>query len=82
MLQPTIRMEISLFTGPNSAQHSIKEDFGEGSFKTRARALDNVLKEKGIEGIDLIKIDVEDAEFEVLKGLENTLKKQKPNSCN
>lgn len=70
--------EVTLFLGPNSARHSIVQDFGKGSYKIRTRALDNVLNETGIEKVDIIKIDVEGAELEVLKGLNMTLKKENP----
>jgi len=36
--------------------------------------LDNIVKEFGINRIDLLKIDVEGAELEVLKGAEENLK--------
>lgn len=70
--------EIKLFFGVTPAQHSVIEDFGRGSRKVQARALDNVIAERGIEHVDLIKVDVEGAEYEVLKGLENTLINQNP----
>jgi FkbM family methyltransferase len=70
--------EITLFRGPSCAEHSISEDFGKGSYKVRARVLDDVLKELGIARVDLIKIDVEGAELEVLRGLEETLRKESP----
>jgi FkbM family methyltransferase len=65
--------EISLFIGTTPAQHSVMEDFGRGSHRVQARVLDNVLAERGIERVDLIKLDVEGAEYHALKGLENTL---------
>jgi FkbM family methyltransferase len=70
--------DVSLFLGPSSAEHTIKEDLGKGSYKVKARALDDVLKEIGIEKVDLVKLDVEGAELEVLKGLERTLEKGNP----
>jgi FkbM family methyltransferase len=70
--------EVTLFLGPNSAEHSIVQDFGRGSYRIRARALDKVLNETGIEKVDIIKIDVEGAELEVLEGLNMTLKKENP----
>ena len=70
--------EVELFFGEDSARHSIKEDFGKGFYRVKARILDDVLKENGIRSVDLIKVDVEGAELEVLKGLNNTLKKQNP----
>ena len=54
------------------------ENFGRGSCKIQARALDKVLAEKRIEHVDMIKIDVEGAEYEVLKGLESTLINKNP----
>lgn len=65
--------ELVLFRGEDSAKNSLKEDSGKGYYKVKARALDNVLSEAGIDNVDLIKIDVEGAEYEVLKGLEQTL---------
>jgi len=57
-----------------------------GNFLTSSRngnavqvlTLDNVVKEKSITNIDLIKIDVEGFELNVLKGAEQTIKKHKP----
>ncbi|MFO1522273.1 MAG: FkbM family methyltransferase [Kiritimatiellia bacterium] len=43
------------------------------SIPCRVRPLDGILAERGIGRIDLLKIDVEGAEFEVLRGAENTL---------
>lgn len=40
--------------------------------------LERIIKQKGIEKIDLIKIDVEGAELDVLKGSYNILKNDKP----
>ena len=70
--------KINLYRGVTPAQHSVKENFGRGSQMVQARALDNVLKEKGIEKLDLVKVDVEGAEYEVLKGLEKTLINKNP----
>lgn len=70
--------ELALFSGNDSAKNSVKRDFGRGSQKVRARMLDNVLKEIRIEKLDLIKIDVEEAEYDVVKGLERTLRLGNP----
>lgn len=40
--------------------------------------LDRIVKEKNVEKIDLIKVDVQGAELDVLKGSHNVLKKDKP----
>jgi FkbM family methyltransferase len=68
----------TLFSGPNSGRNSMKEDFGNGSCIVNAGALDVVLKEMNLEKVDLVKVDVERAEFEVLKGLESTLLNKSP----
>lgn len=70
--------QVNLFHSATSREHSIIEDFGKGSRKVKARALDSLLEEIEIGKIDLIKIDVEGAELEVLEGLANTLTKQNP----
>ncbi len=43
------------------------------SVKIRARPLDKMLEEMGIKAVDWIKIDVQGAEVEVLRGLEKTM---------
>ena len=39
--------------------------------------LDNFVKKKKINSIDILKIDIEGSEYELLKGAKNTLKKNK-----
>jgi len=70
--------KMTLFIGDKTSLHSTKKDFGRGSIIVNAKALDNVLNELKVERVNWIKIDVEGAEFEVLKGLQNTLRKQRP----
>lgn len=43
------------------------------SIKVKARPLDAVLEELGVEKVDWVKIDVEGAEVEVLQGMEKTI---------
>ena len=69
---------IKLFIGEMSGHHTLKRDLNMGYIEVKAKALDNVLKELALNRVDWIKIDVEGAEVEVLKGLENSLKKYHP----
>ena len=42
------------------------------------RALDSFLEERGVTGVDLVKVDTESTEPAVLAGLERTLKRDRP----
>lgn len=68
---------LRLFIG-DSAGHSVKRNYGSGYIVVRALPIDLIIKELNVRVVDFIKIDVEGAEFEVLKGLSNTLKEFKP----
>jgi FkbM family methyltransferase len=48
------------------------------SYQVRARRLDDVLREAGVTRVDAVKIDVEGAEFLVLKGAVDTLRRYHP----
>ena len=64
----------TLYLGAKSGWHSLlprKSD--QGSIQVPERTLDSVLAENGVTSVDLIKIDVEGAETEVLKGMRDTL---------
>ena len=52
--------------------------FAKNETKVEARKLDNILKERGINNVDLIKIDAESSEIHVLKGMTDTLKNSRP----
>jgi len=65
--------------GIGTGGHSlVKKDVGERTSKIQADTLDNIISELGLKRVDLIKIDVEGAEADVLKGAAKTLKKYKP----
>jgi len=70
--------KLQFFFGSASGQHSAKADSGCGSLEVEARALDHVLEKLGVGLVNWVKIDVEGAEFEVLRGLEETITKYKP----
>ena len=46
-------------------------------YKVNTITLDNFIKKKKINSIDILKIDIEGSEYELLKGAKNTLKKNK-----
>jgi FkbM family methyltransferase len=48
------------------------------SYRVRARRLDDILKDSGIGRVDVVKIDVEGAEFLVLKGAQEMLERYHP----
>jgi len=70
--------KLKLFIGDMHGHHSVKKDYGLGFVTVQAKALDDVFDRLRLGRVDYIKIDVEGAELEVLKGLVKTLKKHRP----
>lgn len=70
--------KLKLFIHDAAVHHSTKIDIGLGYVEVEARAIDQVIAELRIKQVDWIKIDVEDAEIEVLRGLKKTLAKHAP----
>jgi FkbM family methyltransferase len=64
-------------TGQGSLFSDHKTSTNQKQLTVKTRKLDNILKDEGIEDVDIIKIDVEGAELLVLRGAENILKKSK-----
>lgn len=66
--------EETLFLGPKSGWHTLVEDptLVVGELKVVTRTLDGVLAERGLDHVDVIKIDVEGAEDRVLAGAQKT----------
>lgn len=69
---------LRLFKGYASTDHSAKQDRGIGSVDVQARAMNRVITEVGVKRLEWIKIDVEGAEIEVLRGLADTIRKFAP----
>jgi FkbM family methyltransferase len=65
--------KLQLFIGDASTYHSAKVDRGLGYVSVQARTIDQIIAELLIKHVDWIKIDVEEAEIEVLRGLRKTL---------
>lgn len=65
--------KLKLFIHEASIYHSAKIDGGLGYINVQAQAIDQITAELRIKHVDWIKIDVEDAEIEVLRGLRKTL---------
>jgi FkbM family methyltransferase len=70
--------ELKFFIGDTHDLGSVKRDYGKGHIIVKGRDLDTVLNELGVKRVNYIKIDVEGAGLEVLKGLEKTLRKYLP----
>jgi len=73
--------DAKLYLPNNSGMNSILSELASASVETvnvKVKKLDSLLKELNIGKIDFLKIDVEGAEYYVLKGAFNTLKKYKP----
>jgi FkbM family methyltransferase len=70
---------VPLYLGERSGWHSLLpgERHGE-SIEVAARTLDSVLADTGDAHVDVLKIDVEGAELQVLRGAERTLAEQPP----
>ncbi|MBP6822964.1 MAG: FkbM family methyltransferase [Acidobacteria bacterium] len=47
-------------------------------FQTRARKVDDVIKERGLPVVDLVKIDAESSELHVLQGMTEIIKRDQP----
>ena len=72
------RCDLKLFIAIEHGQHSVKKNFGRGFINVQADTLDNILGALGVEKVNAIKIDVERAEAEVIKGSIKTLSKYHP----
>lgn len=67
-------------TGESSLSRKNASQDGEdvSTYQVRARPLDDILEEAGVQRVDALKIDVEGADFMVLKGAERTINRFHP----
>jgi len=70
-----VELSVSPF---NSQLSSIKTKWGWKYIKVKAELVDEILNKLGIKCVDMVKIDVEGAEYEVLLGMKKTLLQQHP----
>ena len=61
-----------------SKENASQDSAATGSYSVPAKPLDAIVKEAKLDRVDVIKIDVEGAEFEVLKGATQTLADYRP----
>ncbi len=62
----------------NSLSNNQRDYGNEHSIEVEMISIDEYVKENGIGQVDFVKIDAEGAEYSVLKGLKNTIDKDKP----
>ena len=67
--------ELKLYSGSTSGRHSVKYARDGEHITVKARRIDDILEELNIDRVDWVKIDVEGAEYEVLQGMERTLRR-------
>jgi FkbM family methyltransferase len=70
--------EATLYLAEQCGFHSLLKDQQErqtGVIQIKTRTLDNILNEIGVQTVDVMKIDVEGAELQVLRGAFHTLEK-------
>ncbi len=67
-------------TGESSLSRSNASRAGPlmASYRVRSRPLDDILRDAGVAHVDAVKVDVEGAEYLVLKGAQNTLARYHP----
>ncbi len=71
-------MKMSLGQGGNTGVNSLVTEHGQRSIDVRVTTVDLLVQELGLERIDFIKMDIEGAEREALKGARETMAKAKP----
>jgi FkbM family methyltransferase len=77
---PTNDPQVSFYRSPAAkfGMGSIGSQFGASPVKLRQRPLDEVLDELAIDDVDVVKLDIEGAEFGALRGLSRRLTSSRP----
>jgi len=69
---------LTFHLGKSSAWNSLRGGESEESIDVRARPLDDIVNELGLDRVDYIKVDVEGVEAEVLEGAVETMRRFRP----
>jgi len=70
--------KLKLFIGDTAGHHSAKINKGLGHIEVEAKTVDSIVKSINVGRVDWIKIDVEGAALEVIRGLHKTITKYAP----
>mgnify|MGYP001060765249 CR=1 FL=1 len=70
--------ELRIFAGDTSGHHNVTTNMRMGQISVKAKAVDDIVNELSLDRVDWVKIDVEGAECEVLRGLKQTISKYRP----
>jgi FkbM family methyltransferase len=70
--------DLKIYYGETAGLHTSKFNASLGFFIAKAKTIDNIIKKLNIKKVDWIKIDVEGASFEVLKGSIEVINRFKP----
>ncbi len=74
-----LRFYLADFKGHGTVKQGLPDRrYVNGYIDMRAEAMDDVLRSLGVSRVDCIKVDVEGAEYEVFRGLRETLTKHRP----
>ena len=69
---------LKLYTGDKGGHHSVKREFGRGYDIVQATTLDDIVRDAGVERVDVVKVDVEGAEAEVVEGALEIIRRHHP----
>ncbi|GAI22079.1 unnamed protein product [marine sediment metagenome] len=67
------RDKLKLYLAPSPGLHSLIKKTESGFVIIEVDTLDNILRELGIKKVDFVKMDIEGAEIEALKGMQEVL---------
>lgn len=69
---------LSLSSGANKGMFSLAPSLGGSSFAVKVKRIDDLLEERGVASVDLIKMDIEGSEYYALRGAMKTLQRSRP----